>query len=30
VALRYDRRGVLVLLDPTKTWAEMILFAPGQ
>jgi hypothetical protein len=30
VALRYDRRGVLVLLDPTKTWAEMILFAPAQ
>jgi hypothetical protein len=30
LALRYDRRGVLVLLDPTKTWAEMILFAPAQ
>lgn len=30
VALRYDRRGVLVILDRTETWAEVILFAPAR
>jgi len=29
-AFRYDRRGILILLDPTETWAEMILFAPAR
>jgi hypothetical protein len=30
VALRYDRRGVLILIDRTESWAEMILFAPAR
>jgi hypothetical protein len=29
VAFRYDRHGVLILLDRTESWAEMILFAPA-
>ncbi len=29
-ALRYDRQGLLVILDKTGEWAETMLFAPPQ
>jgi hypothetical protein len=28
-AMRYDRRGLFVILDATGRWAEMMLFAPA-
>lgn len=29
-ALRYDRLGLLIIMDRTASWAEMLLFAPAQ
>lgn len=28
-ALRWDKRGLLILLDPGQKWAQMMLFAPA-
>jgi len=29
-AFRYDARGLLIILDPSGAWAELLLFAPRQ
>jgi hypothetical protein len=28
-ALRWDKRGLLIMLDPSQKWAQMMLFAPA-